>query len=136
MIHALILLAAIAPTDYPKDGSPAACESAAQAAFDVCNAMTAAAKAEDFDTLLGHCTARTRSHFGEAEKLAVEGLHSLLVGVRCVRVSKQDDAATPPMTLVWVYAPDGKSRNMPFVKEHDLWRFDVDVYEKMHGKKR
>jgi hypothetical protein len=134
MLLATALLASLATTDCPKDDSPAQCEKATLGPLDVCGEMTAAAKANDFDTLLGHTTAFTRSHFGRKEKMAIEGLHSLLVGLRCVKLTKQDDAASPPMALVWVYAPEGKSRDMPFVKEHDFWRFDYHQYELMHAK--
>ena len=134
MLHALLLLASLTTSDAPRDDSPAACESASLGPLDVCNAMAAAAKARDFDTLVGHSAAFARSHFGRKEKLAIEGLHNLLIGVRCVKVSKEDDAGTPPRALVWVYAPEGKSRDFPFVKERDYWRFDYVEYEAMHGK--
>ena len=134
MLHALLIVAAFAAAGAPKDDSPAPCESASLGPLDVCTALATAAKTSDFDTILGHSTAYCRSHFGRKEKLAIEGLHNLMIGIRCVKISKQDDAATPPRATVWVYAPEGKSRDMPFVKEHDFWRFDFVEYEAMHGR--
>jgi hypothetical protein len=136
MLLALTLLAGLATTDCPKDDSPAKCEDPALGTMDVCNALTAAAKGPDFDALVGHTTAYARSRFGRKEKLAIEGLHGLLIGVRCVKITQENDTATPPRALIWVYAPEGKSRDMPFVKEHNFWRFDYEQYEAMHGKKK
>jgi hypothetical protein len=133
MLLALALLASLSTADWPKDDSPSPVEDAKLGPLEVCNAMSDAAKKNDFDALIGHTTAYVRTRFGRKEKLAIEGMHSLLVGVRCVRVSKEDDDASPPRAMIWIYAPQNKSRDLPFVKEHGFWRFDYDQYRVLHG---
>jgi hypothetical protein len=48
--------------------------------------------------------------------------------VVCVKVSSEDDKATPPTAEVWIYVPNHKSRNMPFIREAGYWRLDWDKY--------
>ncbi|MBS2033116.1 MAG: hypothetical protein JST54_34910 [Deltaproteobacteria bacterium] len=135
MIVALALLSQLSIGDWPKDTSAAPKENPTLGPLEVCEAMTKAVKDGDMDALVGHCTAYGRSRFNEKAKVALKGLHSLLVGVRCVRLDHEDDKSDPPHALIWIYAPEGKSRDMPFVKENGFWRYDQQTYEQMNKKK-
>lgn len=135
MILALPLVAALTLNAWPKDDSKAPAEDAAQSAMDVCNAMTKAVKDADMDTLVGHTTAYARQRFGEKTKLALKGLHSILIGVRCVRYDDLDEKSDPNRASIWIYAPEGKSRDLPFVKENGFWRYDHQRYEELSKKK-
>ena len=138
MIFALPLLLALNLGDWPRDASPAPVENASQGPMEVCNAMVKAVKAGDLDGLVGHCTAYGRQRFSGKTKVALHALHGLLIGVRCVRVDGEQgstDGGAPTSALIWVYAPEGKSRELPFVKENGFWRYDHQQYEALHGKK-
>lgn len=130
MANALVVLALLSLGTWPKDASKAPVEDPSLSPMQVCDAMTRAVKAGDLDTVVGHTTAYARQRFSEKTKLALKGLHNLLIGVRCVRIDQQDDHAA----LIWVYAPEGKSRDLPFVVENGFWRYDQQRYEQMHKK--
>jgi hypothetical protein len=133
-VIALPLLAALSLAGWPKDASPSPVEKAELGPLEVCSAMAQAVKDANMDALVGHTTAYSRQRFGEKAKLALKGLHGLLIGVRCVRISSEDDAASPARAMVWIYAPQGKSRDLPFVKEAGFWRYDHETYERLHKK--
>lgn len=135
MLVALPLLAALTLGDWPRNDTAAPGEDAALGPLEVCNAMTAAVKRGDLDAMMAHTTGYARTRFSERTKIALKGLHSLLIGVRCVRVDQLDDKATPARAMIWVYAPENKSRDMPFVKENGFWRYDQQRYEELHKKK-
>jgi hypothetical protein len=135
VLFALSLVASLSMGGWPKDASASPVENASWGPMEVCDAMTGAVKAGDMDTLVGHTTAYARARFSEKTKFALKGLHSLLIGVRCVRLDMDDEKSDPPRAQVWVYAPEGKSRDLPFVKENGFWRYDQETYEKQHGKK-
>lgn len=136
MVLPLALIASLAWAECPKDDSPAAFESATQGPLEVCNAIADAAKSKNMEVVLSHSTAFVRSHFGRKEKFALEMMHGLLVGIRCVKVSHRDDVSTPARAFIWVYAPQGKSREVPFVREHDFWRFDFQEYQLLQSQAR
>jgi hypothetical protein len=131
----LSLIAALTLAGAPTDDSKAPCEDAALSPFQVCEAMTAAVKGADMDVLVGHSSVYSRRRFNEKTKLALKGLHALLIGVRCVRVDSLDEKSDPRRALIWVYAPDGKSRDLPFVMENGFWRYDHERYEQLNKKK-
>src|SRR5690242_898915 len=120
----LVTFALARSPGYPKSDAPAPVEDAKQGPLDVCAALIRSAKDDDIDAMLGHATAYARTRFAEGDRLALRAAHDLLISLRCVRVSSEDDAAKPAQALVWVYAPRGKSRDVPFVKENGYWRFD------------
>jgi hypothetical protein len=134
VLVALSLAASMALGSWPKDASAATAENPALGPMEVCEAMAKAVKDGDMDTLVGHCSVYGRNHFSDKAKLALKGLHSVLVGVRCVRVDNEQDQGDPPRALVWIYAPEGKSRDIPFVKENGFWRYDQQQYEVLHKK--
>ena len=128
MSTTLALLLATALTDYPRDARKAPAEDPSMDPIAVCKAMVAASKAQDIDTFIGFTTSYARKNFDAASRLAVRESRIVLKEVICVRVSKEDDAATPPTADVWIYAPNKKSRNMPFLRENGFWRLDWDKY--------
>ena len=131
----LSLIAALTLAGAPTDASKAPCEDAALTAFQVCESMTDAVKKADMDVLVGHSSAYSRKRFNDKTKMALKGLHALLIGVRCVRVDALDDKSDPQRALIWVYAPQGKSRDLPFVMENGFWRYDHERYEQLNKKK-
>lgn len=133
-MNALPLVALLVLGSWPKDASKSPVEDAGMTPMQVCDAMTKAVKDGDLDTLVGHTTAYARQRFSEKTRVALKGLHGLLIGVRCVRVDQEDDAGEPKTALIWVYAPEGKSRDLPFVLENGFWRYDQQRYEQMHKK--
>ena len=134
MLVTLALLSQLSIGDWPKDASAAPAENPALGPLEVCDAMTKAVKDGDMDTLVGHCTQYGRTRFNEKAKVALKGLHSLLIGVRCVRIDAEDDKSDPARATIWIYAPEGKSRDLPFVKENGFWRYDHQTYEQLHKK--
>lgn len=135
MIATLSLVAALTLSAPPIDASKAPCEDPSLTPLQVCEAMTAAVKRADMDVLVGHASAYARKRFTEKTRLALKGLHGLLVGVRCVRVDSIDTQSEPQRALVWVYAPEGKSRDLPFVQENGFWRYDHERYEQLNKKR-
>ena len=125
---ALGLVASLLLTDYPHDASKAPAEDAKMDPIAVCKALVAASKAQDIDTFIGFTSSYARKNFDTATRIAVKESRMVLKEVICVKISSEDDTATPPTADVWLYVPNHKSRNMPFIKEAGFWRLDWDKY--------
>jgi hypothetical protein len=124
----LAAAAALALATYPRDASKAPAEDASMDPIAVCKALVAASKAQDIDTFIGFTSSYARKNFDAASRLAVRESRIILKEVICVRLTSEDDKANPPSALVWIYAPNHKSRNMPFIRESGFWRLDWDTY--------
>src|ERR1035437_6496052 len=113
----LALVAALSLSGYPHDASKAPAEDAKMDAMAVCKALVEASKSGDTDTFIGFTSSYARKNFNAASRLAVRESRMVLKEVLCVKIALQDDAATPPTAEVRLYVPNGKSRNMPFIRE-------------------
>ena len=130
-----LLLTQLAFTEVPPNADRWAREDAALGPLQVCELLVKAAKDDDFDGVAGRSTAYSRAKFGQKQKLEIRAAHNYLVGTRCVKISAQDDKAEPATALVWVYIPQQKSRDVPFVREAGFWRLDQKRYEELRAKK-
>jgi len=131
MVSVLVLVLQSLAVAVPANADKWEKEDAAAGPLEVCNAIVQAAKADDFDGVIGRATAYSRNKFGKLEKLQIRAAHSYLVGARCVKLTSSDERSA----LIWVYIPDHQSRDVPFVRENGFWRLDQQRYETMHSKK-
>jgi hypothetical protein len=127
VLPALALASSFLVHAYPTTADAAPGEDAKLGPMEVCAEMADAAKKSDFDRIVAHSTAYARQRFSEKDRVALKAAHAVLISVRCVRIDRQDDA----QALVWVYAPDGHSQDLPFIKESGFWRFDEQRWEQM-----
>jgi hypothetical protein len=123
----LSALLSVALGPVPKNDDPAPGEDKKMGPMDVCNDIADAAKKDDVNRLLAHVTKFGRERFGEKERVAVKAAHHLFVGVKCVRIDQQDESSA----LIWVYAPDHQSQQMPFLRVNGYWRLDEERWEQM-----
>ena len=125
VMAALVLAPAVAHADYPHGPGLASQENPQLGPVEVCNEMLAASRIGDIDALVARTTIYARQKISGFDKLLIRLAHSRLAESRCVRTTdeKGDQA------MVWVYAPNGHSANMPFLKEEGVWRFDQQRWE-------
>ena len=126
-LPAWALAASLIAGAFPATADPAPGEDAKLGPMEVCAEMADAAKESDFDRIVAHSTAYARQRFSEKDRVALKAAHAVLISVRCVRIDQQDEGHA----LVWVYAPDHHSQDLPFVKENGFWRFDEQRWEQL-----
>ncbi|MBS2029691.1 MAG: hypothetical protein JST54_17460 [Deltaproteobacteria bacterium] len=122
---ALALAPAVARADYPHGPGLAPQESAKLGPVEVCNEMLAASRVGDIDALVARTTIYARQKISSFDRLLIRLGHSRLAESRCVKTTEEKG----DQAMVWVYAPNGHSANMPFLREEGVWRFDQQRWE-------
>ena len=122
---ALLLAPAVARADYPHGPGLAPMENPSIGPLEVCNEILAASRGGDIDAIVSRTTIYARQKISAFDKLLIRLAHSRLAESRCVKVTEEKG----DQALVWVYAPNGHSANMPFLREENVWRFDQQRWE-------
>jgi hypothetical protein len=104
-------------------------ESPQQGPLQVCEQMLKASRDGNVDDLIAHTSVYARERFNTWERFLVGAAHNRLAESRCVRVLSQDGDTAQ----VLLYAPNGNSAPMPFLKEEGVWRFDQQRWEQLRG---
>lgn len=132
MKRTLVVLAALwfavplaARADYPHGPGLAPMERAGIGPVEVCNEMLAASRAGDLDGLVARTSIYARQKIGAFDRLLLRLARGRLAQSRCVRV-KED---LGDKVQVEIYAPNGNSSQMPFLREEGVWRFDQQRWE-------
>ena len=116
---------ALAWADYPHGPGLAPMERASIAPVDVCNEMLAASRAGDLDGLVARTTIYARQKIGAFDRLLLRLARGRLSQSRCVAAVEEHG----DQVQVQIYAPNGNSSQMPFVREEGVWRFDQQRWE-------
>jgi len=95
---------------------------------EVCNQMIRAEKDGRYDDLISRTSAYARARLSSWDRFLLKLARSRLAESRCVRVTEKPDA---DHAMVLIYAPNGHSAPMPFLREEGVWRFDQKRWEEL-----
>jgi hypothetical protein len=125
-LTACLLAPAPALADYPHGPGLAPVESPRFDPVEVCNQMIRAEKDGRYDDLIARTSCYARARLTSWDRFLLKLARSRLSESRCVRITEQSD---PDHVMVLIYAPNGHSAPMPFVREEGVWRFDQKRWE-------